>query len=84
MSTHAAGIMPRPQYIPLADFIPIPTTHPLEIAAYRMPNGAKHVELADVPGETDEQTWQLYCAELLKISREKQWLRAFARCTWED
>lgn len=41
-------------------FIPIPCTHPLEIKAWREPNGARFVHLVD----ESEETWVRYCDDL--------------------
>lgn len=54
----------RIPYDPPADFVSIPTESDLEKAAWRMPNGARHVELID---ETEE-TWERYCAEQVRKS----------------
>ncbi len=75
-------------YIPPADFVPLPCEHPLEIAVYRMPNGAKHVELVD----HSEETWQRYAADVVAQNRShirqrkefRAHLRALASATWED
>lgn len=44
--------------------VPIPTTHPLEVKAWRCPNGSKLVELIDATAAT----WDAYCADLAKRS----------------
>lgn len=43
-----------------ANGIQIPTRHPLEIAAFKLPNGATHVVLED----DSEKTWEAYCAQI--------------------
>ena len=41
-----------------ADYVPIPTSNPLEVAAWRCPNGSTYVQLVD----QTELTWESYCA----------------------
>lgn len=71
----AAPSVPLDSFIPPAGYLPIPTTHPLELGAWRMPNGARFVRLVD----DSEATWERYCADirtrphalaLLEIARE--------------
>lgn len=40
----------------------IPTSNHLEIAAFQLPNGARHVVLAD----ESESTWKTYCQQISK------------------
>lgn len=45
-----------------ADYIEVPTTHPLEVRRFKMPNGAHYVELVD----ESEATWEKYAKDLAK------------------
>lgn len=40
--------------------VAIPTTNPFEIAAFLLPNGARHVVLVD----ESETTWETYCNQI--------------------
>jgi hypothetical protein len=42
--------------------VAIPVENPLEIAAFRLPNGARHVVLSD----ESEATWENYCHQIAK------------------
>lgn len=42
--------------------VAIPTSNPLEIAAFQLPNGARHVVLTD----ESEETWEAYCQQICK------------------
>lgn len=50
---------------PPAGSVEIPTTHWLELRAWRQPNGSKLVELID----DTEETWQSYCRMMTRRSR---------------
>lgn len=73
------GRLPRVPEPPADAIIELEPDHPLVVRAYRLRNGARHVDLVD----GSEDTWITYCAfmaarsELVMLNRE--WKKARAR-----